>query len=90
MSLVFRLAALGAIVSFASALPADAQNSATPTAKKKADPNEIVCEKQEVLGSRLATRRVCMTRSEWAERRRADRDLVARSQTNSCVRNAGC
>ena len=90
MSLVFRLAALGAIVSFALALPAEAQSSAEPTTKKKTDPNEIVCEKQEVLGSRLATRKVCMTRSQWAERRQADRDMVNRSQVNSCVRNAGC
>lgn len=90
MSPVFRLAALGAMVSFALALPAEAQNSAPPTAKKKTDPNEMVCEKQEVLGSRLATRKVCMTRSQWAERRQADRDMVARSQVNSCVKSGGC
>jgi hypothetical protein len=59
-------------------------------AKKKRDPNEVVCEKQEVLGSRLAVKRVCMTRSEWAERRRDDRALIQRSQLTPCVKEAGC
>ena len=90
MSLDVRFAALGAMVSFALVLPAAAQNSATPAAKKKSDPNEIVCEKQEVLGSRLATRKVCMTRNQWAVRRQEDRDTVNRSQVNGCVREAGC
>lgn len=49
------------------------------------DPNEMVCEKQEVLGSRLVAKRVCMTRSEWAIRRLQDRQEVERSQlVRSC------
>jgi hypothetical protein len=54
--------------------------SAKPRDDKDRDPNKVVCEKQEVLGSRLATRRVCMTRAEWTEKRRADRDMVQKSQ----------
>jgi hypothetical protein len=88
MRAVVRLAAL-AMMSLAIACPAVAQDS--PPAKGKAkDPNQIVCQKQEVLGSRLAVKRVCMTRAEWAERRRDDRDLVQRSQLGPCVRKAGC
>jgi hypothetical protein len=37
------------------------------------DPNEIVCQKQEVTGSRLQSKRVCRTRAEWAEMQRLDR-----------------
>ena len=45
-----------------------------PRATKSAsDPNAMICEKIEVIGSRLQTKRVCMTRSEWAERRLEDR-----------------
>lgn len=51
------------------------------------DPNEKICENQTVLGSRLARRRVCATRGEWAERRRAERDIVDRTQTQRCVIN---
>lgn len=49
--------------------------------KKGLDPNEVVCRKEDVLGSRLQTRKVCMTRSEWAEARRETRGVVERAQT---------
>jgi hypothetical protein len=45
--------------------------------------NEVICEKQEVLGSRLAVRRVCQTRAQWSEQRRTERDLVQASQLNA-------
>lgn len=44
------------------------------------DPNERICEKQTVVGSRLATRRVCATRAEWEEKRRLDKDAVDSAQ----------
>ncbi len=44
------------------------------------DPNEKICEKQSVVGSRLAVRRVCATRAEWAEKRRLDREAVDQAQ----------
>jgi hypothetical protein len=66
------------------AVPALAQNTpqtSQPTAKPAKDPNEIVCERQEVVGSRLATQRVCKTRAEWAEERRLNRMDVEKAQT---------
>lgn len=56
---------------------ADQQQQST---KKAPDPNQVVCEKQEETGSRLATKRVCMTRSQWAEQRRLDRQDVEKAQ----------
>jgi len=58
--------------------------AAEPSAKpaRKDDPNQMVCERQPVLGSRLAARRVCQTRAQWAEQRRTERDLVQASQLN--------
>lgn len=47
---------------------------------KSGDPNEIVCRSEEVLGSRLAKQKRCMTRSEWAEARRTNRADVERAQ----------
>jgi hypothetical protein len=62
--------------------------------KPTKDPNQVICEKQEVLGSRLAVRRVCMTRAQWAEQRRTERDLVQNSQLNARQKNpcnrSGC
>jgi invasion protein IalB len=60
-----------------------AQTTQAPTSqppKKALDPNEVVCEKQEVLGSRLATQKICHTRAEWAELRRNDRQEIERVQ----------
>lgn len=50
-------------------------------AAKKSDPNEIVCEKQKVPGSRLAMAKVCKTRAEWADLRNQDRMDLERVQT---------
>jgi invasion protein IalB len=83
-----------AIVSgFSFAIPATAQSSA-PAAPaqtaKPADPmSEVVCQKQEVVGSRLATRRVCMTRQQWLEQRTMDRQDVEHSQIHPDVQKPG-
>jgi invasion protein IalB len=69
-----------AIVS-ARAAAQQAQPSAdAATAKRALDPNEVVCEKQEVVGSRLATKRVCMTRAQWADARSQDREEIEKVQ----------
>ncbi|HTK58704.1 MAG TPA: hypothetical protein VL336_06950 [Sphingomicrobium sp.] len=47
------------------------------------DPNRIICEKQGVVGSRLATKRVCMTAAEWEIRRREDREAIEKAQVNT-------
>lgn len=72
-----------------------AVDAATPAPKpagikSASDPNKIICEKEDTLGSRLQAHKICMTRAQWAERRRNDRDVVDRSQTNVCTRQGGC
>ncbi len=42
--------------------------------------NEVVCQKQEVLGSRLGSKRVCKTRAEWAVDQREDRQSIDKIQ----------
>ena len=54
------------------------------------DPNEKICEKQPVLGSRLATRRVCATRAQWEEYRRLDKDAIDQAQKSACTPQGGC
>jgi invasion protein IalB len=86
------MTALGAMISYAVAVPAAAQTDAPSAGKKKGDPNEMVCEKQEVLGTRLATKRVCKTRAEWAEQRRLQRSDLERTQVGgpTCRTGVGC
>jgi hypothetical protein len=68
------------------ASPLLAQDQAKPVK----DPNEKICEKQTVLGSRLATRRVCATRAQWEEYRRLDREAIELGQRGACMKRAGC
>jgi len=73
-------ATLGASGSLAQAQQNTSSSSGT-TAAKSIDPNEVVCERQEVIGSRLATKKVCMTRSQWADAKAQDRQDVEKAQT---------
>lgn len=59
-----------------------AADSAPLAAKtdKARNPNEVVCETAEVIGSRLATKRVCATRAEWQESRLQERMQIDRGQ----------
>ena len=42
----------------------------------RVDPEEKVCEKVVLPGSRLVTKRVCETRAQWMARRRGDREVL--------------
>nr|NUR36906.1 hypothetical protein [Sphingomonas sp.] len=75
---------IGASPAFAqSAQPAQGQQ----TAKPAKDPNEIICERQEEIGTRLSTQKVCKTRAEWAEERRASRMDLDKQQTQRGTSN---
>lgn len=45
------------------------------------DPNEIICERAEEIGTRLVTKRVCMSRAQWAEQKRLTRQMIEQMQT---------
>jgi predicted secreted protein len=72
---------LGSVALAATAVAASPASSP----QKGKDPNEKVCETQQVLGSRLAVRRVCATRAEWEERRQRERDIIDRTQVQRCA-----
>lgn len=76
-------AALALLLSWSAAATAQQQPAPATAAPgaKVLNPNEMVCEKQEVVGSRLATKRVCMTRSQWADVRGQDRQEIEHVQT---------
>jgi invasion protein IalB len=78
-------------IAFGAPTVAAAQQASTPpssgTAKNAHDPSEIVCEKQEVIGSRLTTKRVCLTRAQWADLRTQDRQDTERVQLQRGMTN---
>ena len=62
---------------------ATADTAATSPTLSKAEAdrmNEMVCEKQEVVGSRLSVKRICKTRAQWADQKMQDRMEVERVQ----------
>jgi hypothetical protein len=62
---------------------------AAQDSKPAKDPNRIICERQGVVGSRLATKRVCMTAAEWEIRRREDREALEKAQLNRTSPSGG-
>lgn len=66
--------------------PAFAQTATTTPAQPAAaaqsakDPNEMVCVREQVLGSRLGSKKICRTRAEWADQRLQDRQELERVQ----------
>ena len=67
---------------------ADAQEK--PSTQRLGDvgtPNEKVCEDIPMIGSRLAKKRFCGTKAEWADRKRQDREALEKAQMSPCVRD---
>lgn len=64
--------------------PAMAQKEQAPNTST-GDPNERICENIVLTGSRLATKRFCGTRAEWADRKRQDREALEGAQKSPCV-----
>jgi len=81
---------LAAALTAGTVLPVAAQHDPASSKPKKGDPDEVVCERQEILGSRLASKKICMTRAQWEEQKRSDRDLVSGSQLKRCNGTIGC
>ena len=80
-----RLVALSAgLCLFAGSAPAFAEVKPAP-ASPAGEANEKICENIVVTGSRLATKRFCGTRAEWAERKRQDREALESAQKSPCV-----
>ena len=49
-------------------------------AGKKSDADKVICRTMDELGSRLASKRVCLTRSQWRQQQEAQRENVDRAQ----------
>ena len=87
MSISVRGVAL--LTSFLICAPAIAQTAPTapaPAAAARSSMDEVVCQKQPVLGSRLQSKRVCRTRAEWADLQHQDRQELEQRQTQKPMR----
>ena len=84
---IVRVVCAMSLLAGTSALAQQSVQQPAQSAKKPPDPNEIVCEKQKDTGSRLAMHKVCMTRGEWAEQRRLDRQAIEKIQVQRPMSN---
>jgi invasion protein IalB len=78
--LVFAVVAITA----APVLAQSQQPSSTPSQTAAPTVNDrVICERVEETGSRLASKRVCMTSQQWAEKRQRDREATERVQNGN-------
>lgn len=82
-------AAIGAGLFFATAGLAQTQEPAKIVKANEKDPNRIVCQKEDSIGSRLAAKKICLTQKEWDLRRDADRDEAERVQRDTATIPSG-
>jgi invasion protein IalB len=92
VSIVRSGSALAGAALMVATMPAVAQTqTSTQSAaiNKNNDPNRIICEKQQEVGSRLNSRKICMTAQQWEEQRRRDRESLQDAQQRSLEPNSG-
>ena len=72
----------GSAALLATPASAQAQQQPAPTSAAPAAPaaDPVICEKEEVTGSRLATRKVCMKRSQWQDQQLQERQGIEKVQ----------
>jgi len=71
------------IVYLTTTLAAFALSGAGPDDQKlrpPADLNRMICERIKITGSRLGTRRICMTAAQWEDEKRETRQRVQQLQ----------
>ena len=68
----------------AAPAPALAQTQSAPTTKAR-DPNRIICEKEEEIGTRLGARKVCKTWLQWQQQRQEHRESIERIQQSTGI-----
>jgi hypothetical protein len=80
---MMKFGALSVVLLTATAASAQVTSIESPTAHKKpvaGDPNRIICEKVERLGSRLTADKVCLTAAQWADHKDGHRHDLEKVQ----------
>lgn len=74
---------LPALAALALGVPAFAQDAAKPADEAEGkDPNRMICKTEKVSGTRLSSKKVCMTAAQWAQAKRDQRETVDKVQAN--------
>lgn len=84
--LVVAISAFGLAASASAQVPAPATSAVSGEKVKSDHLNERICRTEEVTGSRLAKKKVCKTRSQWADQQLQDRQEIERVQTQRSMK----
>ncbi len=74
-----------------SGSPAVAQTGTPVTQTRQtanADPNKLICQSEEQIGSRLGKHRVCLTAEQWKEKHREQREFTEEIQSGTYARDS--
>jgi len=74
----------GSVVLTQAAAQAPSQSPSQKTVSAGSQ-NERICEDITLTGSRIATKRFCGTRAQWADKKLQDKQEVERIQRSPCV-----
>ena len=81
--LISAAAPVGAFADQAPTAVSPAATTAKGTLDPRLDPSTIVCKSEDLTGSRLGGKKVCLTRQQWADMSRASRDRLEDTQRSS-------
>lgn len=84
-----RLALVALFLGTAPVLAQTQPSTQAPSAAKDNPNDRIICEKIQDTGSRIATKKVCMTKLQWEEKRRRDRQDLEDAQQRSLEPTSG-
>lgn len=78
----FFVPAIAAALLATPALAANTNSAQASTDQAAADEsqNRMICKKQKVSGTRLSTKKVCMTAAQWEQIERDQREITERTQ----------
>ncbi len=73
-----------------AALPPDiTAHKVVPNPDNKAsDPDKLVCQSEEEIGSRLAKHKTCLTAEQWKEKHREQREYTEEIQAGTAARDS--
>lgn len=84
----FPLACLALAVTLPAPLFAQDAGSAAG-AEKPAEKEKLVCRRETPIGSLIATRKICLTKTQWAERERVGNDVARQMVQDNQGRPSG-
>lgn len=77
------MAAAAVALGLCSAAPAQVSYESNNRPLLKGDPDRQICQTEELIGTRLGKKKVCMTARQWNDNRSEEREITERIQSGA-------